>query len=91
MHNDVATLQTYNGWSNRETWLVNLWLTNDEDSSTLLEDAARRKGGLYDQAEWLETVVRESYERQYQQGSLWADLMGTALNRVNWYELVEKY
>ena len=31
MH-DVAELQTittYNGWSNRETWVVNLWLTNE--------------------------------------------------------------
>ena len=90
MHQDVA-IATYNGWSNRETWLVNLWLTNDEASSSLLEDACRKDGSEYDKAEWLETVVRESYERQYQQGSLWADLMGTALNRVNWYELVEKY
>lgn len=22
----------YNGWSNRDTWLVYLWLTNDQDS-----------------------------------------------------------
>ena len=86
--NDVATTK-YNGWCNRETWLVNLWLTNDEDSYSLLQDAGRRDGSLYDKSEWLETIIRESYDRQYQQASLWADLMGTALGRVNWYELLE--
>lgn len=83
---DVATA-TYNGWSNRETWLVNLWLTNDEGSAELLEDVAKHEGELSEKADWLERIVRESYERQYQQGSLWADLMGTALNRVDWFEL----
>ena len=64
MQNAIST--KHNGWSNRETWLVNLWLTNDEGSYQLITDACRRKGSVYDKAEWLETMIRESYERQYQ-------------------------
>lgn len=26
----VATVTAYSGWSNRETWVMNLWLANDE-------------------------------------------------------------
>lgn len=26
----VATATAYSGWSNRETWVMNLWLANDE-------------------------------------------------------------
>ena len=28
---------TYNGWVNYETWIVNLWITNDEDASKQLD------------------------------------------------------
>lgn len=27
---EPQTIATYNGWSNRETWVMNLWLTNEE-------------------------------------------------------------
>lgn len=50
---------TYNGWSNRETWLASLWLNNDEGSydrmmkSRLIDwdlylASKKRQGALYD-------------------------------------------
>lgn len=84
-----SVISTYNGWSNRETWLVNLWLTNDEVSYSLLTDAFRHHGSTYDKAERLEASVRERQQELELEASLWSDLLGTALNRVNWYELVQ--
>ena len=39
--NDTVSV-TYNGWSNRETWLVSLWLNNDPASYDLLQAACKR-------------------------------------------------
>lgn len=88
--NDVAQ-QTYNGWCNRETWLVNVWLTNDEGSGLLLEEARRKKGSAYDKAEWLESALHEWADERFSEASLWTDLLRSSLNKVNWYELVSAY
>lgn len=36
---------TYNGWTNRETWALNLWLENDQGLSEMTRE--RVKGAVY--------------------------------------------
>ena len=39
----TQTLATeYNGWTNRETWLTNLWLNNDMGSYEQLQEISRK-------------------------------------------------
>ena len=69
---------TYNGWTNKPTWLVHLWLTNDyslyHTTREVLVHAADRKVALRD-------FVEEVYEVETISGSagLISDLLGWAL------------
>lgn len=36
--------EKYNGWTNRDTWLVKLWLDNDRDNNTALDHKVRGIG-----------------------------------------------
>lgn len=90
--NIASELQTvttkYNGWSNRETWVVNLWLTNTESYHDTLqsiirlnqadEQSAELEQWLYDDLDWLEMEASE-----------WSDLLRSSLGRVNWHEIAE--
>lgn len=82
------TIATYNGWCNRETWLVNLWLGGDEGYYEHLCSIIASHGTLYDQAEALEEWLRTELDNDH--AGIWADLINHALGRVNWFEIVEK-
>ena len=60
---ESSTVTTeYNGWTNRETWLTNLWLNNDMGSYEQLQEICRKDCKLWEKAEELETQFQDQLE-----------------------------
>ncbi len=77
----------YNGWTNRETWVVNLWLTNDECYYNELCDVIKNFDTTEEQAEELEQYAHWIID--IDEASMTTDLLTASLGRVNWYEIAE--
>ncbi len=85
---------TYNGWTNYETWLVNIWVDNDKKLYFIMKE-------ILNSCDWenktyeLSKVLQELYEKQAEniglKVGLMSDLLNGALSAVNWYELAEHY
>jgi hypothetical protein len=86
--NDTVSV-TYNGWSNRETWLASLWLNNNQTSYLVLLEALERNESGFKKADWLKSQLEDLMNDLSLEASLWSDLLSTALARVNWLEVIE--
>ena len=81
----VAT--EYNGWTNRETWVVNLWLTSDEcyyvELCSIIKnfDAAEQPEEIEQYVHWIIDIDEPA--------SMTSDLLSTSLGRVSWHEIAE--
>lgn len=74
---------SYNGWANKETWLVNLWLG---DSFDVMGDSAQ---GV--DADSIESMVQELIDEQVDQYGFVRDLMNCAFGEINFHEIASHY
>lgn len=84
---------TYEGWANRETWLVNLWLTNDEGTYYMAREIARGEPPQvspgYDPVEHMREFVEGIVLGDEPPANLTTDLLIGSLSRVEYREIVE--
>lgn len=91
---------SYNGWSNYETWVVNLWLNNDQGTyntcTTLAqrcyEEAvadqvlSRRERACYQLANELKAMIEDGNPLAGE-SSVYSDLLKASISEVNWKEI----
>jgi hypothetical protein len=95
-------MSAYNGWTNYETWLVNLWLDNDSGSYAYVREMAEEartnpernefaEGGFlspaYTLGRQVKDYVEELLDPQTSESGLASDLITAALSEVNWTEI----
>lgn len=73
-----------NGWTNYQTWVVNLWLTNDSDTMEHCHSLVS-EGETWEGADRLKDYVEELDPDL--DASMFSDLLGYALTGVNWQEI----
>jgi hypothetical protein len=88
---------TYNGWTNYETWNWKLWMDDDEGSydhwgkvTREVVEGADGDTPTYD----LSKRLKEDCENMKDLMGIdvtgpFADILGAGLSRINWYEIAE--
>jgi hypothetical protein len=82
-----TTNMAYNGWTNYETWCVNLWLENEPGTYEDKRDIIRRESDQRDASKALQSYVEDMMPDLG--ASLWSDMLTAAFSEVDWDEIVE--
>jgi len=91
----MVITEGYNGWKNRETWLVALWLGNtDPYTDERSREIACRNAKLYEKADMLREFVFTicmgvDREVNGKSASMATDLLNDAIQTVDFRAIVE--
>ena len=80
----------YNGYTNRETYLVSLWLSNSEGSYHYWIEQGETLSAS-ELAATMEDEFIQAAETDLDGSFALLDLLKAALGRVNWPEVAEQY
>lgn len=79
--------EKYNGWTNYETWVVNLWIGESQD---FWDDITSNGDSVADVANMLKDYHID--DNPLADGAnVYTDLLGGALSSVNWHEIAQHF
>lgn len=87
------TDETYDGWTNYESWLVALWLDNEQGSQEQAREIATQAASDLAAGEAIKSLIEDDVEAVSGWGSavpqngMIVDLINAALSRVDWREV----
>ena len=80
-------MEKYQGYQNKPTWQVALWILNDEGYQGIIRER-RFSSELYDAAQELKQIFTDELY-PFDGASIFADLLDIALAYVNWEEVAQ--
>jgi hypothetical protein len=91
--------RTYNGWTNYETWVVNLWMDNEKGQQDYWIEEVRDAMRDRNPVACLADRIRESHgdasadmlKTSHFDAGPFADLLNGALSEVNWREIAQHW
>ena len=83
-----ASSENYEGWTNYETWCVNLWLNKEPSFQWLTQLANNPELTDYQKCEVLKNEV-EAANPLIESESIYSDLLVAAMSSVDWVQIIQ--